>query len=88
MKQSNAEPGSDQAAYQIKVQGKLNEKWSDWFGGMTVTVQSESNDAPITTLTGSVADQSALRGILTKIWDLNLTLISVNRIEIDFKDKT
>ena len=88
MKQSNPEPGSDQAVYQIKVQGKLDDKWSDWFGGMTVTVQSESNDAPITTLTGAVADQSALRGILTKIWDLNLTLISVNRIEIDFKDRT
>lgn len=88
MKQFNPEPGSDQAVYQIRVQGKLDEKWSDWFGGMTVTVQSESNDAPITTLTGAVADQSALRGILTRIWDLNLTLISVNRIEIDFKDKT
>jgi len=88
MEQANAEPGSDQAAYQIKVQGKLDEKWSDWFGGMTVTVQSESNDAAITTLTGAVADQTTLRGILSKIWDLNLTLIYVNRIEIDFKDKT
>ncbi len=87
MKQSNAEPGSDQAVYQIKVQGKLDEKWSDWFGGMTVTVQSESNDAPITTLTGAVADQAALRGILTKIWDLNLTLISVSRMETEMKLK-
>jgi len=84
MKQSNPGPGSD---YQIKVQGKLDEKWSDWFGAMTVTVQSEGSDAPITTLIGTVADQSALRGILTKIWDLNLTLISVTRIEIDCKDR-
>ena len=88
MKQSNGNPGSDQVVYQINVQGKLDEKWSDWFGGMTVTVQSQSNDALITTLTGAVADQSALRGILTKIWDLNLTLISVDRIEVDFEDKT
>ena len=88
MKDVNKRPGLDQPArYQIKVQGKLNEKWSDWFGGMTVTVQSESNDAPITTLTGAVADQSALRGILTKIWDLNLTLISVNRMEMEMKLK-
>ena len=50
---------------------------------MTVTVQSESNDALITTLTGAVADQSVLRGILNKIWDLNLTLISVNRIDMN-----
>ena len=83
MKQSNPEPGSDQAAYRIKVQGRLTENWSDWFSGMTITFESD-----ITILTGAVADQAALRGILTKIWDLNLTLISVNRIEIDFKDKT
>jgi hypothetical protein len=87
MKGSNPEPGSDQAVYQIQVQGKLDEKWSDWFGGMTVTVQSERDDVPITTLTGTVADQAALRGILTKIWDLNLRLISVNRIEMDCQDK-
>lgn len=66
----------EQAVYQIKVQGKLDEKWSDWFNGMTVTFESD-----ITTLTGAVVDQAALRGILDKIWDLNLTLISVNRIE-------
>ena len=72
--------------YQIKMEGKLDEGWSDWFSGMTVTF--EGGSAPITTLTGAVADQSALRGILAKIWDLNLTLISVNRSEIDFKDKT
>jgi hypothetical protein len=65
----------EQAVYQIKVQGKLDEKWSDWFNGMTVTLESD-----ITTLTGAVVDQAALRGILDKIWDLNLTLISVNRI--------
>ena len=79
MEQFNQKPGLDQAAvYQIQVQGKLDESWSDWFSGMTIT--SESG---ITTLTGPVADQSALRGILSKIWDLNLVLISVTRIEID-----
>ena len=67
--------------YQIKIQGRLNERWSDWFSGMTVTF--ERGSTPITTLTGAVADQSALRGILTRIWDLNLTLISVNQIETD-----
>jgi hypothetical protein len=78
MEQFNQEPGLDQAAvYQIKVQGKLDESWSDWFSGMTITFGSG-----ITKLTGPVADQSALRGILSKIWDLNLTLISVTRIEI------
>ena len=63
---------------QIQVQGRLDEGWSDWFSGMTVT--SESG---VTTLTGTVADQAALRGILTRIWDLNLALVSVSRIEMD-----
>ena len=82
MKNVNEPLGFDQAArYQIKVQGRLDEGWSDWFSGMTVTFENEGDDAPITTLTGAVTDQAALRGILPRIWDLNLTLISVNRIE-------
>lgn len=62
--------------YQIKMQGKLDESWSGWFSGMAITLVGDT-----TTLTGAVADQSALRGILTKLWDLNLDLISVNRVE-------
>jgi hypothetical protein len=65
-----------QGIYEITVEGILGEKWSDWFDGMTITFESGS-----TTLTGAVADQSALRGILAKVWDLNLTLLSVIRIE-------
>ena len=68
-------------AYQIKVQGKLGLGWSDWFDGMTGTTENEENGTLITTLTGTVIDQSALLGILLKIGYLNLTLISVNRIE-------
>lgn len=73
--------------YQIKVQGRLDESWSDWFNGMTITVESERDDAPITTLIGAVTDQCTLRGILSKIWDLNLTLISVTQIEMDSKQE-
>jgi len=65
-----------QGTYEITVEGILDGKWSDWFNGMKITFGSGS-----TTLTGAVADQSALRGILFKIWDLNLTLLSVIRIE-------
>ena len=71
--------------YQIKVQGKLDEGWSAWFNDMTVTF--ESGHAPITTLTGAVADQAALRGMLCKLWDLNLTLISVRRIKADGEEE-
>jgi hypothetical protein len=66
--------------YQIQVQGKLDERWSDWFSGLAVAVGSEN--PPVTTLIGSI-DQAALRGILTKIWDLNLMLISVVPVEAD-----
>ncbi len=62
--------------YEIKIQGELDEAWADWFHGMTITIQGN-----MTTLRGTISDQAALRGILSKIWDLNLTLIAVNAIE-------
>ena len=65
--------------YQIQVEGKLDEGWSEWFRGMTVTFERASDGSPITTLTGPVADQAALRGILNRIWDLHLTVLSVTR---------
>ena len=68
------------ATYQIKVEGKLDQSWSDWFSGLTITVEGKSQGPALTTIIGAV-DQSTLRGILTKIWDLNLTLISVIRVE-------
>jgi hypothetical protein len=66
-----------QPIYQIKMRGELDESWSAWFSNMTITF-----DDGTTTLTGAVADQSALRGILTKLWDLNLALISVAQIDM------
>ena len=71
--------------YQIKVQGELPESWSDWFNGMAITVENESNGPPVTTLTGTV-DQSALHGILAKIRDLNLKLVSFTQVESEEPD--
>ena len=71
--------------YQIKMQGKLDESWSAWFDGLTITFESGSDGSSITILTGPVIDQAALRGILFKIWDLNLALISVTPIETDLE---
>jgi hypothetical protein len=71
----------ESAVYQIKVKGVLDRTWSDWFNGMAITFEHASDGLPITTLSGAVADQARLRGILTKVWDLNLTLISVRQIE-------
>lgn len=72
-----------QAVYQIEVEGRLDACWSDWFNGMTITFDSESDGPTVTTLTGTVVDQAKLRGMLAKIWDLNLTLMSVTRVESD-----
>jgi hypothetical protein len=71
----------EQRVYQIRVEGKLNERWSVWFEEMAMGFDRASDDTPVTTLTGAVADQARLRGILSKLWDLNLTLVSVARIE-------
>jgi hypothetical protein len=61
--------------YEIRVEGRLTEQWSDWFDGMTI--HNETDDE--TVLSGTFLDQAALFGILTKIYSLNLPLISVNR---------
>ncbi len=66
--------------YQIQVPGELDESWSDWIQGMTMAVESEGEDPPVTTLTGTV-DQAALHGVLRRLYSLGLPLISVNRIE-------
>jgi hypothetical protein len=65
--------------YRIQVRGKLDEGWSDWFRGLTVVSEDANDGSPITTLVGPVADQAALRGILNRIWDLNLTILDVSR---------
>jgi hypothetical protein len=67
--------------YQIKVPGHLGEGWSDWAGRMTITVESEGDGPPITTLIGVVADQAALQGLLRRLYSLGLPLISVNCVE-------
>jgi hypothetical protein len=65
------------ARYEIRVRGLLDERWSDWFGGLTIF--SEGEDA--TLIAGLVPDQAALHGILTKINDLGLVLESIQRVE-------
>ena len=73
--------------YQIKVPGELGESWSDWIGGMTITVESEGCNPPVTVLTGNL-DQAALQGLLRRLYSLGLPLISVIWVESDSKDIT
>ena len=69
---------SDPRVYQIRVEGNLDRKWSDWFDGLTIVPQAGSDE---TTLIGPIADQAALHGILDKIRDLGLSLLSVQQME-------
>lgn len=62
--------------YEIRIEGHLSDRWSDWFAGLTIRNGPDGG----TTLRGSLADQAALFGVLNKIHALNLTLISVNRL--------
>ena len=69
----------EQDSYEIRVQGWIAKRWVYWFDGMTMTYEGADDDSAITILTGPIVDQVALRGYLMKIWDLNLTLLSVSR---------
>ena len=62
--------------YEIKIAGHLEDRWIDWFQGMTFTHESDGT----TTLSGQIKDQAALRGILNHISDLGLSLISVQSV--------
>jgi hypothetical protein len=65
------------AMYEIRVKGHLDQRWSAWFDGLTVTHEADGD----TVLSGPVVDQAALHSLLSKIHNLNLTLISVVRKE-------
>jgi hypothetical protein len=74
-----ADKPSQFSYYEIRVQGELDSNWSDWFNGLEVSPQ-ESGE---TLITGPVQDQAALQGILTKIFNLRLVLLSIRRIDPD-----
>ncbi len=63
--------------YEIRVKGYLDDRWANWFEGLTITLE----DNGVTLLAGPVVDQAALYGLLRKVRDLGLLLLSVNRIE-------
>lgn len=68
---------SQPSVYQIRVAGHVNPQWRGWFGGMFITLLAEGD----TLLTGPVLDQAALYGLLRKVRNLGMPLLSVNRVE-------
>lgn len=65
--------------YRIVVRGELSDRWSAWFNDMAISSARGEADGAITVLAGPVADQAALRGILCRLWDLGLTVVSVHQ---------
>jgi hypothetical protein len=63
--------------YQIRIKGHLGSEWTDWFGGLTVTLEKNGD----TLLTGPVVDQAALHGVLKRVRDLGMPLVSVISVE-------
>ena len=61
-------------AYQIRLKEQLDQHWSSWFGGLTITTEANGG----TVLTGEVVDQAALHGLLSKVRDLQLTLLTIS----------
>lgn len=74
--------GSQSMVYQIKIKGHLSTMWAEWFTGLTIQLEEDGN----TLLIGTVVDQAALHGILKKVRDLGMPLLSVNSIGPDLKD--
>jgi hypothetical protein len=72
------EPG----LYEIRIKGHLDDRWATWFEGMTLTRDANGE----TQITGPVIDQAALHGVLKRVRDLGMTLLSVDRVQPDQED--
>ncbi len=70
-------PRSTALQYDIRIRGHLDDRWADWFDGLTITLEDDGN----TLLSGQVIDQAALHGLLKKVRDSGMPLVSINRVQ-------
>jgi len=72
---ASTEDHNEPELYEIRIKGHLDDRWTNWFGGLTITLEDNGD----TLLTGPVIDQAALHGLLKKVRDLGMPLLAVNR---------
>jgi len=81
MKSAAHRPARTARTYQFIVEGILDESWAAWLGELELVSQHQAAGRCLTTLQGVIRDQAALRGVLNRLWDLNLALCSVQQID-------
>ena len=75
-------PTSNAQYYEIRLKGHLDDRWAEWFEGLAITLEENGN----TLLSGPVTDQAALHGLLKKVRDVGLPLLSVNSVGLDTEE--
>jgi hypothetical protein len=83
-KQKNDEKHNQDPCCEIRLKGHLDNRWAEWFEGLTITLEEDGN----TLLTGPVVDQPALHGLLKKVRDLGIPLISISSLEHGLGNRT
>ena len=78
------DPLQGRSCYEIRLQGRLDRRWSTWFDGFTLSTDEDGT----TTLRGPIADQAALHGVLARVRDIGVPLISLLRVEISDPDSS
>lgn len=82
-RKNNQMPAPDQpSVFQIRIKGHLGHQWTDWFDGMAITLEDDGN----TLLTGPVVDQATLHGLIKKVRDLGMPLVSIDSVLPDRVD--
>ncbi len=76
----NQVPFDSPAYYQIRVQGRIDQTWSDRLEGMAISLSSKDGEPPVTAMEGKLYDQSALAGVLNTLYELRLPVLSVERL--------
>lgn len=74
-----------QKNYQITVEGRIDASWSEWFRGLKISTGRDERGMAVTILNGEIEDQAMLRGLLNRLWDLNMTVCSISQIDLNFQ---